>query len=290
MFKPLFIPTFPRTWPSARMRFWQLCDAWEEADCYLWNNELPSNFDEYDLFVFGKDINKEIIDAVKLLKSKGKIVCYDVCDPYWWWNKLYYNSVKLFDKVIVSGRGLKDDIDKTFDIDSIFIPDRMPYIDEVKVHESTDVVRLAWFGMSENRSMCLHPVGVIFRRLLLHGLSFKLVIIDDEPDTKYVNEDWMEHRRWSLARVNDDLLSCDIAFLPDYAGPRGNVKSDNKIALAGWLGLPCHNGMDYHSLSRLMVDDRFRAEEGKKARKYSEENFDINLSVKEWKALIGEIS
>ena len=81
MFKPLFIPTFPRTWPSARMRFWQLCDAWEEADCYLWNNELPSNFDEYDLFVFGKDINKEIIDAVKLLKSKGKIVCYDVCDP-----------------------------------------------------------------------------------------------------------------------------------------------------------------------------------------------------------------
>ena len=287
--KILFIAPLGRDMPSSRMRFWQVCDAWDEATCYRWDGSFPDNIDEYDVVVFHKNAERTWIAKSRELKSRGVKVVLDICDPYYWWFEEYSEMIRVVDKLVTSSEGLKEDVDRTFGISSVCITDRMPYESEFKIHKAFETPVVCWFGLSLNRRPALNQSGELLRRLLFEGVEFTLRIIDEKPDVPYIKESWVEHVRWGLGTIHATLIDSDIALLPSYPGIWGTVKSKNKMATASWAGLPITDGLDYFHVVDLITDYKLRAKEGACSRKVAEEQYDITQSVTEWQQLVLEL-
>ena len=285
----LFIAPLGRDMPSSRMRCWQVCDAWDDATCYLWDGSFPDDINGYDVVVFHKIADAKWIAKAEELKSLGVRVVLDICDPYYWWHEEYAELIRIADKVVTSSEGLANDVDRTFEIDSVCITDRMPYDPELKTHRHVDCPILCWFGLSINRKPSLDQTGELLRRLLSEGVDFKLRIIDEKPDIPYITEAWVEHARWRAGTIHVVLMECDVALLPTYPGIWGRVKSKNKTATAGWAGLPVTDGLDYFHIVELLTDSNLRKTEGADSRHVAEVHYDIRQSVVEWEKLVSEL-
>ncbi len=282
----LFIAPLGRDMPSSRMRCWQVCDAWDEATCYRWNGRFPEDIKEYDVVVFHKLADPTWISMANSLKLSGVRVVLDICDPYYWWHKEYADMIQVCDKVVASSEGLVADIAGTFNREATCITDRMPFINDYKTHGLVEEPVICWFGLSINRKPSLDQSGELLKRLLFDEVSFKLRIIDEKPETPYIDESWIEHTRWGAGTIHDTLMKCDIALLPTYPGIWGAVKSKNKSATAGWAGLPVTDGMGYFHIVDLLQNHKLREQEGAESRHLSETEYNITQSVKEWKHLV----
>lgn len=280
--KNLFLTFADRDYPSSRIRAWNIADHWDDATCQRWSNDI--NLEGFDNIILQKLPFPETLEL-----AKKYFVYLDLCDPEWWLpatKKIIQEYLPYLKDVVVSSEALRDDFEKTFNYRPFWIDDRHPFIEDVREHEEFDRPTLVWFGSTFNRAPCLNTIGETFHRLIGEGINFKLLIIDSKPDVPYLKEKWCFHIKWHRLTLHGLLCASDIALLPSYPGPWGRMKSNNRKATAYWAGLPVHDGIDYHSLKRMILDYKLRQQIGLRNRVRAIIHFDINQSIDQWQRLL----
>lgn len=281
-----FVPSSTLESSSSRMRCFWVVKYWPDA--MILDMSSPSTPTE--TVVFQKGFSARVFEQIQTLKSQSRKIVWDLCDPDWWlYPREHERMAQHVDAVVCSTRALADDFATEFPYHSpwVIIDRQDPeFHSTVKQHAPTASPTLVWFGWAQNRS-ALHGTFGVLEKAWAHGRRFTLVILDEKPDNRMDFFSFpVQHRKWTLERFHEDLLSADIALLPPYPGPVGRLKSDNKKATAGWAGLPVVDGFDYLKLCELIdsADERRRA--GLEARRMAETQHDVRQSVEEWKRLI----
>jgi hypothetical protein len=295
-----FLPNGDRQWAGSRLRAWSVADHLEGASCVQWKGVPPPGILEYDAVVFQKlydrysMVNQEaILTLAKDLRRGGSKVFWDLCDPIWWWNEPHWvrEFAECCNGIVVSNEGLANDFESSFKIIPTVIEDRLPFVQEFRIHEFETPPTMVWFGYAMNRGPSLSGMGLVLSRLCYSTIPFRLLIIDDYPKTQGWDEtriwsDRTTYHKWSLDTIHHDLCQCDLALLPPFPGPWGSMKSRNKQMTAWWAGLPVHDRQDFYSLKELLKYRELRREHGMKNRAEAERHFEITTSVDEWKHLI----
>lgn len=280
----LFLAHGNENWPSSRIRAWDVANNWEDATCYLYQDAKHLDLDDYENIVLQK-----IFDPEALALSKSHNVYLDVCDPDWWDRGIKKNIEECLPHikgVVTSSEGLAVDFMRTFGGLATWIDDRLVPEIKVREHQKIEYPTLVWFGMAGNRAPCLHPIGLTLNRLLNDGIKFRLLIIDNEPETKYIDVPWCFHQAWKRDTIHATLCNCDVALLPTLPGPWGQMKSENKYATAWWAGLPVSDGLDYFELKDLLTNPYLRVKISAAGRMRAELRHNVKTSVEQWKELI----
>jgi hypothetical protein len=284
MIKTLFIASGPISWASSRMRCFWPAKYMDDAQV-ICDESLRSVDAENVIFqkVFG-------VDYARALRRLGRKVFWDVCDPAWWWSPdACREIIRDVDGVVCSSDALKADFEQWSKgaVPTYTIPDRLELAHFPLQRQHTEVtpVRLIWFGLALNRHALLGALTNL-ERLACNGHKIELTILDDRPDQPWTNPYFpIYHAQWSLERENEILSSHDLAILPPYPGPWGEVKSSNKRLTAWACGLPVTNGFDYENLE-AEIDTDFRRIVGAAGRENVDQNWTADLSARDWEAIL----
>ena len=250
--KNVFITSGPITWASARLRAFWPAKYMPETDVIQVEHvaELP----EYDNYVFQKRID---LDMMESLHAHGKRIYWDYCDPLHWWQPDVCRKVaRICEAVVCSNQALADDFNAWYGDDkAVCIPDCLEpeHFPKKRVHAEVTPVRFVWYGLAVNR-VALFAGLVNLERLAANGYKIELTIMDDRPDQSWRVTDYfpISHIQWRLEQENEIIANHDIAFLPPYPGPWGQVKSNNKILTAWACGLPVVSTHEYNDYETLM--------------------------------------
>jgi hypothetical protein len=209
-----------------------------EAKYYIWQKHLD-------------------IEAMKVLKSKGRKNFIDFCDPVWWFQpELMSDILDVADGFIFGTQALMDDYLKDIlapGFPMAVVPDGLlPEVYPLKrEHNDVSPIRFIWFGVAANRC-ALYSALPTLDRLSALGRKIELTIFDDKPGKTFTEAAYpISYIPWSLKQENEVISSCDIALLPPYPGPWGKLKSNNKPMLASACGLPVTDGNDIGELLAL---------------------------------------
>lgn len=295
----LFLAISSRQDASSRLRAWNVCDHWPEADCVRWDGQVPA-LDGYGAVVIQKlyprpkdPAQYDFPAILRQIKAAGVRLIWDICDPIWWWipDAKIQGMLGPLDAVVTSSPGLRDSLREDYGIEAVVIPDRLPSHDSVKMHWDSPMPGLVWFGYGHNRRPMLDAGRIALNRLNIDNVPMRLILIDGDGGESGQADDhtYIQRVEWSQAWADIDLLDGDVAFLPKYPGIAGRMKSTNKEMTAAWAGLPISNGEDYRYLKRCMTDWQFRADEGRKARAWAEAEYEIGQSVEQWKQLLSSL-
>ena len=176
----------------------------------------------------------------------------------------------------------------------VCIPDRVDLEEHttVKREHSEKLKSLAWFGYSHNyvyidRIMQSSQAKRLFKE---HGLSLTIFSESQiEPEDSYKDLDFT-WRKYDYKTIHDDLVAYDAAFFPpdrDKTNYKGRFKSDNKLITCKALGLPIVQKPE--DIEGLM-SEKERVKIGKEGRREVEKDYDVRISVDEYKQLIKEIN
>jgi len=283
--KVVIFPAGPKTFASSRIRAYWLAKYWPAMEVH---SQGPLDPQKYDIFIFQKVFWGNAVQDARKLRQMGKIVVWDLCDPMWWWYPdRHAQMAKEVAFAVASSANLAELAKQELGINCHFIADRHDpeFHPTAKIHSDTKKIRFVWFGYSGNR-FTLNTVLPFLERLKAHGKSFELMVIDERPEVKMTGQPCpVIQKRWALDTFHKDMLLADVALLPDYPGPWGRYKSNNKETTAAWCGLPVVSGDDWDELCAVFNVEH-RVELGKKGRLLAENNYDIRLSVKEWQELL----
>jgi hypothetical protein len=185
---------------------------------------------------------------------------WDVCDPSWWWQPNECREIaEGMTAVVASSAALADDFNNWYGQNkAVTIPDglKLSHFHTQRQHADVSPVRFIWFGLAANR-IALYGAMANLTRLVANGHKIELTIMDDRPDIRFEvvgNHFPVYHVKWELDREVEILSSHDIALLPPYPGPWGEVKSNNKQLTAWACGLPAHTDEvreSYSNYSRM---------------------------------------
>lgn len=283
-----FVTVGNEEFASSRMRgYWiarQIGAAvvsWDEMEK---GEALPDS----DIYIFQKRVIPELIGY---LHSLGKQVWWDVCDPLWWFQPdLSKEIAGMVDGIVASNHGLANDCAEWSGRKVHSIPDclDMAHFTVQREHTETTPVRLIWYGIAANR-MALHAAAVNLARLVQNGYKIELTIFDDVPGRPADEVEGMcrvYYKPWRLADENETLAAHDIALLPPYPGPWGQVKSNNKRLTAHACGLPVTTGECYGGLAGLVADASIRRDQAAIGKELLA-NFTIDRAAGDWQRLLG---
>lgn len=254
---------------------------WERA-----GDELP----DARAYVFQKFVNVPVMaDA----RARGRLVFWDVCDPAWWFNPTdAREALEYVDGVVASSPALAADFAAWSGRACRHIPDRLllEHFDRQREHATAEPVRLIWFGAAQNR-MALYAAHATLERLTANGHRIALTVCDNAPNAPFVDIEGVYpvyYTRWTLESEVATLAAHDIALLPPYPGPWGEVKSINKALTAWACGLPVEDGQHYDRLRALVTDVHLRRDLAADKRVMIENHWGAEHSAAEWLALIEE--
>lgn len=302
--KVCFLAQGPIQMASSRLRAWLLAEAFDDPDvvCLQHSPDVWGKLKDFDVVVLNKLYPRpggscmDLYDRVSDLKRDGKTVVWDLCDPVWYWmaDRDFIGLAQSMDAIVVSSHGLRADLVCGYPkMRAEVIEDRLPFMPLAKTHEETNEPVLVWFGYFENRVPSFMSCALSLERLVQNDVSFKLLIIDDRPGIKLpVNSALgkrMLYKKWDLDTFWGDLMSADVALLPNYPGLWGKLKSRNKHMTAMWAGLPISDGENYRDLLELMTDARLRETQALGCRYMAEDIYNIKESVSEWENLMERI-
>lgn len=260
---------------SSRIRGNWLIKYWEEAEEYMIGQK-------YDVMIFQKVYwqsfknNANTYQGVKIL---------DICDPDWLEGKPVMEYVDFMDATVTSSPALAEYIQKMRpNARVICIPDRI----DLSVHQKKEkhqgvLKKLVWFGYSTN----VHYIEKTFPDIIQKGIE--LTVISDQPYNPGIQYQNLKVNNvpYSYPGVHKEITKCDAVLMPiSNDDLRGTFKSNNKTLTAWALGMP---------VIALPQDlDRFKTAESRQLegdlrRKEIEEQWDVKLSVQEYKDLIAEI-
>jgi hypothetical protein len=228
-------------------------------------------------------------DPVELDRHPRSRHFLDSCDPTWWWNPSLRNVIDRMDGLVCSCQALADDLAGWSGHDVICIPDRIE-MDEYPIKASqqhSDPVRFIWFGASQNR-ISLFGALTTLERLAANGVNVNLTIFDDQPREQWnvtAQYPWY-YVNWTTDTENQVLAAHDIALLPPYPGPWGQVKSNNKSLTAWANGLAVCDGQDYNRAYELATKSEARRADVAFGRAKLGFGFYAEESGKQWREVL----
>ena len=264
---------------SSRIRGTWLLRNWPEAE--LWHIAR-----RYDAIIFQKSYftrYMEVYDGIKIL---------DLCDPDWLEKKPVVETIELCDAVTCSSQALTDYVKKLTDKPVVHIPDRV----DIALHQQRKLHRgaaksVVWYGYSSNFRMVDDLLATVQR------LDLQLTVISDNPyyprtAIAGITEEWIQQSvrnlQYNQELINEDLVqNADIVLNPRSEQGKFRFKSSNKTVIAWALGIPVAHDSD--ELERL-IPEQARAEEAKRRLEEVHKNWDIKLSVEQYKRIIEDIT
>ena len=285
----------PRAWASSRIRGWWLHDAAPlRIHAYGPGDPMPQ-IDECETVVFQKRQADIDIERALRYKAEGRTVIYDLTDPMWWWYPEQVRAMfRAADCVTVSSPGLLEAVKAAPEVKrAVYIADRMlaSHHPTLAQHEEKDKTVLVWFGSSSNRiglEGYLELLGYV-----AHLKPIELRIIDDAPQAQIrvsgMDHFTITHVPWTLETFHAQMTACDIAFIPQFPGPWGLMKSNNREVTAAWCGLPYVDGFDLGVMADLIDHPEKRREIAIVNRARVVETYETEQSVQELEALVREL-
>ena len=257
---------------SSRIRGRWLIKYWPEAEEFI-------NGQKYDAVIFQKVYLTEyakLFDGIKIL---------DICDPDMYVGNDIRQMVEDLDAIVVSTPALQEVLLQTTNKPVIVIPDRhdLEYFKEKKFHKGK-AKEVVWFGYSHNAGS-LKQIKYSLERfgLNLSIISENPVSIINEDDKGKWNERWT---KWSLEKVNTEIIKSDIVIMPLSLNPMHRFKSNNKIIHSWLLRMPV--AFSAEDLERFLSAEE-REREAEKNYQEAVKNWDVRISVQEYKDLIERI-
>ena len=251
-----------------------LVDVWDEA-------EIFQEAKKYDAIIFQKVYWKKYLEAYDGIKI------LDLCDPDWLSGDLLLKQMEpLVDAFTCSSQGLADFVEKIVDKPVYCIPDRvnLDIMNAKKEHKGV-AKRVGWFGYYHNAEAVL-PYVIKY----LDKLNLELLVISNQKFENTTRHDiGLEWRKFDWQSITDDLLSCDMILNPPIPNvkKRSHMYKTNNKSLISWaLGIPVASNLD--ELKDLM-GEKERIEEAEKKLKMIKEEYDVKLSVKQFKEIINKI-
>jgi len=286
--KTLFVAAGPYSWGSSRMRcYWPArCLDGAEVATFSEFERWAKYANQADAFIWQKNFSAEYKNWYPNAQHY-----WDVCDPAWWWEPdACREVVDVVAGVVASSPALAEDFNEWYGSEkAVCIPDRLDLEHFPIQRQHTDVspVRFIWYGVAVNRIAIMAQLANL-ERLVANGHKIELTIFDDRPDHRFIGTDAFPvyHVAWSVERENEVIAAHDIALLPPYPGPWGDVKSNNKRLTAWACGLPVVDEQDYRAVAGLVasIDDRKMISEIVQAN--LKESWTVDRSAREWQGLL----
>jgi len=256
---------------SSMIRANWLIKYWKDAELYQIGKK-------YDVMIYQKVYWSEMVK-----RFKG-IQILDLCDPDWLEGKPVMEYVRNTDATVTSTQNLADYIKKFApDKPVIYIKDRVD-LDEYKYRKNDfkgNIKNVVWYGFSNNFHY-LHPAipTLIEKNISLTVISNQSINIPSGFKGLI-----MDNIKYKQDMIIDNILKFDAVLLPDPAklDLRGRFKSNNKDIQMWAIGMPVIKSID--DLERLMSPEQ-RRKESEKNRKKVEKEYNVKLSVEEYKKLI----
>lgn len=256
---------------SSRIRGHWLEKYWDEAEIFVQGKK-------YDAIIYQKAYWNEhasIFDGKKIL---------DICDPdFLHWGYRTKQMIDEVDAVTTSTEALAEAFRNFTDKPVVCIPDRIDLseIKSTKKHKG-DTKWVAWYGYSSNFDM-LKPVIPV-----LHKMGLGLIVISDSAFfvPSLYKDIPLRNLKHSWRTVYQDLLDADVVINPQSTRGRWKFKSNNKTIMAWALGLPVAHTVD--ELKNLLTEEQRIAESKKRLQEVAEQ-WDIKLSVDEYKKLLSSL-
>lgn len=285
-----------RAWASSRLRGYWLEDANPVRFKVYGPGQSLDGIDDCDVVVFQKRQQAADVERAMRYKAQGKSIVYDLTDPMWWFEPIGTNAmIRVADVVTTSCEGLSDVIRQNEHAKMVVtIEDRMlpSYHPTVAQHGKRDRVRLVWFGATNNRVSLVGALPLL--SYVSHRFPIELRVIDGAPHVKLdeiadPERTKVVHIPWALETFHAHLAASDIALLPPFPGPWGDLKSNNKQVTAWWAGLPVVTGFDLEEMVDFIADHELRATLGAANRAAAEKDWGIGKSIAQWLELAAEL-
>ncbi len=289
--KIVFVAPGPITFASARLRaFW----LEPYLDCIIAEPDDQGRFEipsDARAYVFSKALNH---DGMRHLRDNGALIFWDCCDPVWWFGD-HSETVKTIHAATFSNDALRSDFVRTFPgVKTYTIPDRLElsHYDQQREHKERSFLRLIWFGLWYNRFPIYGALSALERARKMFNFDFSLTICDDRPDKplEYETDVPITYQRWKLDEEARTLAAHDLAILPPYPPPWGELKSNNKTLSAWAAGLPVTKCYQFERFLALMRNSELRESEKRHNLKVLKEHFDIRKSAEQWREILDEHS
>jgi len=258
---------------SSRIRGRWLWKYWDEAEEYMIG-------EKYDGIIFQKVYWKEMLEQFEGIKI------LDICDPDYLEGKPVMEYINMCDACVTSTEPLAEYIRKFTNVPVVCIPDRLD-LSEFTIQREKHIgkpARAFWFGYSQND----HYINRTIPFLKRHNIQ--LVVFSNQmyqPPGGYgkVDYKWIEYDQSKLLQ---EMVKCDIALLPDPSTVdiRGKYKSNNKDQVAWACGVPVVKQPE--DLERF-IDPLEREKEAKEKLRLVRSEYDVKISVQEYKELVHEI-
>jgi len=261
---------------GSRIRMNNLRNYWDKAELFKYGRH-------YDVMVYQKVYWIEHAEAFKGVKI------LDICDADWlhWGYRLVQMS-NLCDAVTCSSQKLADDFAKFTTKPVWCVPDRMDLnaYPVTKEHKGR-ATKIGWFGYSQNYP-AINDSGIPKAMMDLNktGENLELVVVSNGmfmPPAYAKGKIKITNLRWTLATVDEDILSCDIIINPKKENGSFKYKSNNKTLHSWALGVPV--ATTYDELVKFLDPENRKIEIEKRAHELRDK-YDLNQSVAQYKDLI----
>ena len=255
---------------SSRIRGHWLAKYWDEAEIFQQGGK-------YDVVIFQKVYWLQYARAFKGIKI------LDICDPDWLDTVPVVEMIDNCDGVTTSTEMLAKEIKNFTDKPVKFIPDRQDLeFHNIKKQHKGRATKVIWFGYSHNQNVLDPTIGFLRKhKLQLTVLSnYNPPYMKADKNLKY---DW-EDPEFDFNRI---ITNHDIVLLPKDNRPKGKFKSKNKTYTSWALVMPVATTPE--ELLRFL-DPIERQKEVEKRLKEVREEYDVKLSVQEFKDFINQFN
>jgi len=288
--KTLFVAAGPIQFASSRFRCYWPAEHMN-ADVVEFNKAINKPFpDDYDNIIYQKHGNT---GAQKELLKMGKQVWLDQCDPMWWFSPdAMRNIADHSTGAVFSNEELRLNFVEWYDnpqYPTYTIADRikLSHFPKQREHQEVDPVRFIWHGAAVNQISLLGAWSNLCR-LKANGYNISLTEYSDNPNmhVRFGPEVPVYTAVYNVEQENEVFASHDIALLPPYPGPWGEVKSNNKAVQSWASGLPVVDGFEYEEMEKMVVDVDWRKHKANIGLDKVNSEYSIKQSAAEWEDIL----
>lgn len=259
---------------STDIRVHQLIRNWPEAALYKYG-EKP------DVLIFQKVY---AIDDYRFPEAFSGTKILDICDPDWYDGALVKRTIDAMDAVTCPTEAMQKFLMQMTDKPVVVIPDRfdLAQLPRPKKH-SGEAKKAVWFGYAHNAVTLKFAIKAVERK----GIHITVIANEDPHIERWgISKENYSYQKYNHETIFTDIQQHDFALLPVGSRPQDVFKSNNKEIRANLAGLPVVK--DLESLEEIM-DEAKRAALAEKAYNEAKEDYDIRLSVEQYKELIRRI-
>jgi hypothetical protein len=233
----LFIPSRSRDYDTVESALWiRALQMVEPLEALGYEVSVNNPFRRYDVAIYHRGMRRNAVRIIKFLKHTAKRVYWDTCvdyfDPHEACDAEQVECARkiaqLVEGICVPTNGIAESA-RRFNDNVFVMPDPvcLDYFSPIKTRIEWDSPVFGWSGVS-HKACFLNPYAQF-----LGGRT--LIISEKPPDLPF---DY-QFSRWRYGSFCEDLLKCDIAFLPRRLDSTYTANNSSFKALVfAVLGIP----------------------------------------------------